>query len=84
MSKSKGNVTDPLHVMEQFGTDALRFTLRPMSSPGARHQTLRKNGRRLPQFLQTDLERGSGLADKLDGRGRPSRRPNAHSPTAGF
>ncbi|MGH7148899.1 MAG: class I tRNA ligase family protein, partial [Nitrospiraceae bacterium] len=34
MSKSKGNVLDPLHVMEQFGTDALRFTLASMASPG--------------------------------------------------
>ena len=34
MSKSKGNVIDPLHVMEQFGTDALRFTLAAMASPG--------------------------------------------------
>src|SRR5580765_2238443 len=34
MSKSKGNVIDPLYVMEQFGTDALRFTLASMASPG--------------------------------------------------
>jgi len=34
MSKSKGNVIDPLHVMHQFGTDALRFTLASMASPG--------------------------------------------------
>ncbi|HMU54692.1 MAG TPA: valine--tRNA ligase [Nitrospira sp.] len=34
MSKSKGNVIDPLHVMDQFGTDALRFTLASMASPG--------------------------------------------------
>jgi valyl-tRNA synthetase len=34
MSKSKGNVVDPLHVMEQYGTDALRFTLASMASPG--------------------------------------------------
>ena len=34
MSKSKGNVIDPLHVMGQFGTDALRFTLASMASPG--------------------------------------------------
>jgi valyl-tRNA synthetase len=34
MSKSKGNVLDPLHVMDQFGTDALRFTLASMASPG--------------------------------------------------
>jgi valyl-tRNA synthetase len=34
MSKSKGNVINPLHVMDQFGTDALRFTLASMASPG--------------------------------------------------
>ncbi|MBK8726221.1 MAG: valine--tRNA ligase [Holophagaceae bacterium] len=34
MSKSKGNVIDPLEVMEEFGTDALRFTLISMSAPG--------------------------------------------------
>lgn len=34
MSKSKGNVIDPLTVMEQYGTDALRFTLASMASPG--------------------------------------------------
>ncbi len=34
MSKSKGNVIDPLHVMQRYGTDALRFTLASMASPG--------------------------------------------------
>jgi valyl-tRNA synthetase len=34
MSKSKGNVIDPLGVMDQYGTDALRFTLASMASPG--------------------------------------------------
>jgi valyl-tRNA synthetase len=34
MSKSKGNVIDPLGVMGQYGTDALRFTLASMASPG--------------------------------------------------
>jgi valyl-tRNA synthetase len=34
MSKTKGNVIDPLIVMDQFGTDALRFTLLVGSTPG--------------------------------------------------
>ena len=34
MSKSKGNVIDPLVVMNKLGTDALRFTLLVGSTPG--------------------------------------------------
>ncbi len=34
MSKSKGNVVDPLTIMDQYGTDAFRFTLAAMASPG--------------------------------------------------
>ncbi len=34
MSKTKGNVIDPLIVMDEMGTDALRFTLLVGSSPG--------------------------------------------------
>lgn len=34
MSKSYGNVVNPLDVMEQYGTDALRFTLATSSTPG--------------------------------------------------
>ena len=34
MSKTKGNVIDPLIVMEELGTDALRFTLLVGSTPG--------------------------------------------------
>ncbi len=34
MSKSKGNVIDPLELIESFGADSLRFTLISMASPG--------------------------------------------------
>ena len=34
MSKTKGNVLDPLQLIEQFGTDALRFALTTGAAPG--------------------------------------------------
>ena len=34
MSKTKGNVLDPLDLTDKYGTDALRFTLVTMGSPG--------------------------------------------------
>ena len=34
MSKSKGNVIDPLELIKKYGADALRFTLMSMASPG--------------------------------------------------
>jgi valyl-tRNA synthetase len=34
MSKTKGNVVDPLDLVGQFGADAVRFTLAALASPG--------------------------------------------------
>ncbi|MDI4231551.1 valine--tRNA ligase [Bradyrhizobium sp. Arg237L] len=34
MSKSKGNVIDPLHLVDEYGADALRFTLAAMAAQG--------------------------------------------------
>jgi valyl-tRNA synthetase len=34
MSKSKGNVIDPLVLIDQYGTDALRFTICALTGPG--------------------------------------------------
>jgi valyl-tRNA synthetase len=34
MSKTKGNVLDPIEIVQQYGTDAVRFTLAAMASPG--------------------------------------------------
>jgi valyl-tRNA synthetase len=34
MSKSKGNVVDPLKLIDQYGADALRFTICALTGPG--------------------------------------------------
>ena len=34
MSKTKGNVLDPVEIVKKYGTDAVRFTLASMASPG--------------------------------------------------
>ncbi len=34
MSKTKGNVVDPIGITEKYGTDAVRFTLAIMAAPG--------------------------------------------------
>lgn len=54
MSKTYGNVVNPLEIMAQFGTDALRFTLATSSSPG---QDLNLNPER--------IESGRNFANKL-------------------
>jgi valyl-tRNA synthetase len=35
MSRTRGNVIDPVQVIERYGTDAVRFTLAVMASPGS-------------------------------------------------
>lgn len=34
MSKSEGNIIDPLEMIDKYGTDALRFTLASLAVPG--------------------------------------------------
>ena len=54
MSKSKGNVSDPLEQVNQYGTDALRYALISGTSPG--------NDQRL---TDDRLEAGRNFANKL-------------------
>lgn len=54
MSKTYGNVINPLDIMAQYGTDALRFTLTTSSTPG---QDLNLNPER--------IESGRNFANKL-------------------
>ena len=84
MSKSKGNVIDPLIVMDNYGTDALRFTLAAMASPGRdiklseeRIEGYRNFANKLwnaARFILMNLN-GPREASPLDGRGPRSEAP---------
>jgi valyl-tRNA synthetase len=47
MSKSRGNAIDPLEVMDQYGTDALRFTLAALAAQG---REIRLSGERIEGY----------------------------------
>ncbi|MEX0992180.1 MAG: valine--tRNA ligase [Actinomycetota bacterium] len=55
MSKSLGNVIDPLDMIERYGADALRFSLARMASPDQQN---------LPQS-EASIEAGRNFANKL-------------------
>jgi len=48
MSKSKGNIIDPLELIDRYGCDAVRFTLASLASPGRdiNHSEMRVEGGR--------------------------------------
>ena len=57
MSKSKGNVIDPLVMIDQYGTDAFRFTLTAFAAQGRDIKLSHGAHRRLPELREQDLER---------------------------
>ena len=80
MSKTKGNVIDPIDIIKRFGTDAVRFTLASMASPGTdiAFSEERTDGYRAfankiwnaARFLLMNIERGreAGYTATLDAR----------------
>ena len=52
MSKSKGNVIDPLALIDQYGADALRFTLAAMAAQG---RDIKLSSRRASRAIATSL-----------------------------
>jgi valyl-tRNA synthetase len=78
MSKTKGNVINPIDIIERFGTDAVRFTLASMASPGtdiafseARTEGNRAFANKIWNaarflFMQIDRGRDAGIEVRLD------------------
>jgi valyl-tRNA synthetase len=76
MSKTKGNVLDPIEVVKQFGTDAVRFTLASMASPGtdiafniARTEGYRAFANKIwnaARFLFMNIDRAAGIGITID------------------
>ena len=75
MSKTKGNVLDPIEVVQKYGTDAVRFTLASQASPGTdiAFSEARTEGNRAfankiwnaARFLQMQIERGREAGYKV-------------------
>ena len=56
MSKSKGNVMDPLELIDQYGADALRFTLTALAAQG-RDIKLSAGRIAIPELCDENMER---------------------------
>ncbi len=79
MSKTKGNVIDPIGIVEQYGTDAVRFTLASMASPGtdiafseARTEGYRAFANKIwnaARFIFMNVERAREVGIVVDMRG---------------
>ena len=64
MSKSKGNVIDPLELIDEYGADALRFTLAAMAAQGRDIKLSHRPRRGLSQFRDQAVERGALRRDE--------------------
>ena len=79
MSKSLGNILDPLELIDEFGADAVRFTLTAMAAMGRDIKLSPRPHRRLPQLRHQALERRPLRRDERLPPG-PGVRPDARSP----
>ena len=73
MSKTKGNVVDPLGCIDESGADALRFARHPRGDAGQRPAVRAGQARARPQLRQQAVERDAlrdGRPAELDPRGR--------------
>ena len=67
MSKSKGNVIDPLDLIDAYGADALRFTLAAMAAQGRDIKLVQAARRGLSQLRHQAVERRALRRDERRG-----------------
>ena len=82
MSKTKGNVIDPIEIVTKYGTDAVRFTLASQAAPGtdiafneARTEGYRAFANKIwnaARFLQMQIDRGREAGYKVSLSGHDS------------
>jgi valyl-tRNA synthetase len=82
ISKTKGNVIDPIEIVTKYGTDAVRFTLAAQASPGtdiafneARTEGYRAFANKIwnaARFLQMNIDRGREAGYKVSLSGHDS------------
>jgi valyl-tRNA synthetase len=87
MSKTKGNVLDPLEIIERFGTDATRFTLAAMAAPGTdiAFNESRTDGYRAfankiwnaARFMFMNVDRVGFMWDRVSDPVKPGQSPGA-------
>jgi valyl-tRNA synthetase len=88
MSKTKGNVINPIEIVQRYGTDAVRFTLAAMASPGtdiafseARTEGYRAFANKIwnaARFIFMNVERAAEAGIHVD----PSTLANSFGPEA--
>ena len=91
MSKTKGNVIDPIDLITQYGTDAVRFTLASQASPGtdiafneARTEGYRAFANKIwnaARFLAMQIERGTEAGYRVTLHAPPADAAGAATPT---
>jgi len=95
MSKTKGNVIDPLEIIDRFGTDATRFTLAAMAAPGtdiafneSRTEGYRAFANKIwnaARFMFMNVDRIGFVWDRVSDPVRPGESPGSSAPgVAGF
>jgi len=95
MSKVKGNVINPLEVIERYGTDATRFTLAAMAAPGtdiafneSRTEGYRAFANKIwnaARFMFMNVDRIGFVWDRVSDPVGPGQRPGSPAPgVAGF